>query len=324
MVANVQTMLSVRETPWHRIGKVVDTAPTTAEGIVLAGMDWEALEKPLFTRESILVDGVEQVSQQLVKGYKAIVRSDTGVTLGVVRGRYTPLQNRDAFNWFDPFIESGDASLETAGVLGDGQRVWIMAKINRDPSVIVPGDEILKYLLLSSSHDGSLAIRAGFTPIRVVCQNTLSMAHSDKKSKLLRLKHTAGAKIGLDKLRDTINLIDREFEMTSEQFQFLASKQFNKADLEKYVKLVLFNTEGELSTRAKNTLERVIAKVDQPEQTLAGVAGTWWAAYNAITEHLSHDASRNPENRFTSLNFGVNYNMNAKALKEALTFATGA
>ena len=110
--------------------------------------------------------------------------------LGVVGPRYTILQNQDAFKWFQPFLEAKEAALHTAGSLRGGSRIWVLAKLNREPLVIAQGDEVEKYLLLSHSHDGSLAVRVGFTPIRVVCQNTLSMAHNADASKLIRFKHT--------------------------------------------------------------------------------------------------------------------------------------
>jgi hypothetical protein len=82
------------------------------------------------------------------------------------------LQNKDAFAWFQPFLDAREAALHTAGSLRQGSRIWVLAKLNRDPLVIAEGDEVEKFLLLSHGHDGSLAVRCGFTPVRVVCANT--------------------------------------------------------------------------------------------------------------------------------------------------------
>ena len=315
MPANVENMFSVRETPWHRLGTVLENPPTIQEAIELSGLNWPVELKPLFLENGTLVT------------HKAVVRGDSGNVLGIVGPRYQPLQNAEAFNWFNAFVENGEVSLETAGSLDEGRRIWVMAKIARDPSVIVPNDEILKYLMLSNSHDGTLAIRVGYTPIRIVCANTLAMAHNSNASKLIRIRHTASSKVALDKLQDIMNLVDREFEATAEQFRFLASKTFNQKDVREYVKAVLGKdkiAEQDLPTRTKNQLDEIIGLLEDENQRLNGVNGTYWAAYNAVNQYLNYDASRNDNNRMSSLWFGVNANTNKSALDLALEFANAA
>ena len=315
MVANVENMFSVRETPWHKLGVVLDNPPTIQEAIDLSGLNWGVELKPLFLGNGDVVD------------HKAVVRQDSGNVLGIVGPRYQPLQNAQAFDWFNPFVENGEVALETAGSLDEGRRIWVMAKIARDPSVIVKGDEVLKYLMLSNSHDGTLAIRVGYTPIRIVCANTLAMAHSSNASKLIRVRHTASSKVALDKLRDIMNIVDREFEATAEQFRFLASRMFNQKDIREYVKAVLGKekiADEDLPTRTKNQLDEIIGLIDHANQKLSGVDGTYWAAYNAVNQYLNYDAGRNDNNRMSSLWFGVNANTNKSALDLALEFANAA
>lgn len=315
MVANVENMFSVRQTPWHKLGVVLDNPPTIQEAIDLSGLNWGVELKPLFLGNGDLVD------------HKAVVRQDSGNVLGIVGPRYQPLQNAQAFDWFNPFVENGEVALETAGSLDEGRRIWVMAKIARDPSVIVKGDEVLKYLMLSNSHDGTLAIRVGYTPIRIVCANTLAMAHNSNASKLIRVRHTASSKVALDKLRDIMNIVDREFEATAEQFRFLASRMFNQKDIREYVKAVLGKekiADEDLPTRTKNQLDEIIGLIDHANQKLSGVDGTYWAAYNAVNQYLNYDAGRNDNNRMSSLWFGVNANTNKSALDLALEFANAA
>jgi len=315
MPANVENMFSVRETPWHKLGTVLENPPTIQEAIELSGLNWPVELKPLFLGNGTLVT------------HKAVVRGDSGNVLGIVGPRYTPLQNAEAFDWFNAFVENGEVSLETAGSLDEGRRIWVMARIARDPSVIVPNDEILKYLMLSNSHDGTLAIRVGYTPIRIVCANTLAMAHSSNASKLIRVRHTASSKVALDKLKDIMNLVDREFEATAEQFRFLASKTFNQKDVREYVKAVLGKgkvADEDLPTRTKNQLDDIIGLLEDENQRLNGVNGTYWAAYNAVNQYLNYDAGRNDNNRMSSLWFGVNANTNKSALDLALEFANAA
>jgi phage/plasmid-like protein (TIGR03299 family) len=315
MPAMIENMFSVSETPWHGLGEILDAPPTIEEGIKLAGLDWDVSLLPLVTKTGIDAPA-NAVCRQV---------GDQTKVLGVVGPRYQPLQNRDAFSWFNPFIETGEVALETAGSLDEGKRIWVMAKINRDPSEIVKGDEVLKYLMLSNSHDGTLAIRVGYTPIRIVCANTLAMAHGSNASKLVRVRHTKSSKMALEKLHEVMNNIDAEFEATADQFRFLASRMFNQADVRKYVKAVLGNekvAEEDLSTRTKNTINNIVDLIDHEYQKTA--LGSWWAAYNSVNQYLNYDASRNANNRMGSLWFGANGKTNDRALELALEYANAA
>ena len=173
MPANVENMFYTGAEPWHGLGEKLEQAPTISEAITASGLDWEVGLKDLFTR-----DGEEVPA-------RAPERKSDHRILGDVGPRYVPLQNHEAFDWFQPFIDNGEASLHTGGSLSHGQKVWVLAQLNRDPSEIVPGDEVQKFILLSNSHDGKTAIRVGYTPIRVVCVNTLAFAHQHKESQLL-------------------------------------------------------------------------------------------------------------------------------------------
>jgi phage/plasmid-like protein (TIGR03299 family) len=254
-------MFYVGETPWHGLGVQLESAPTTREAIVAAGLDWEVGQKELWTVQS----NPDVFDSNLYADQKvpalANYRTTDGRILGVVGPGTHPLQNRDAFAFFDPFLASGDAVLETAGSLRDGERIWALARINRDPSVVVPGDEVLKYLLLSNSHDGKVAVRVGFTPIRVVCANTLALAHGagDAHKTLLKLHHTRKVKEAVVAARDAINLADRTFEATAERYRFLASRQIDRPSLELLVRRVLSPAPGqELPGASKITLPKVV------------------------------------------------------------------
>lgn len=319
MVADVQNMLSVNERPWHGLGVVLDTPPTIQEAIKLAGLDWAVEKRPLFRVNS---DGTQGPQSEAY----SIVRLDNNKELGIVKKGYVPLQNVDVFDWFNPFIEQNEVSIETAGCLGEGERLWVMAKLNRDPSVVTDGDEILKYLMLSNSHDGSLAIRVGYTPIRVVCSNTLAMAHGNKYSKFIRVKHTKSSKVSLDKLREVMDSENAQFEATAEQYRFLRSHMFKSEDVKKYVKLIITGDDkpdADISTRSKNIINDVIGLLEDPRQKVAGMEGTWWAAYNAVNQYFNYDAGRNANSRMNSLWFGPNADANGYALKLATEMANG-
>lgn len=314
MPANVETMAFAGATPWHGLGTALEEAdlydwPKACEK---AGLAWDVELVPLVT-------GDTQASVES----KAVRRSSDGRILGVVGPRFTVLQNKDAFAWFEPFLAAKEASLHTAGSLAEGSRVWVLAKLNRDPLVIAQGDEIDKFILLSHGHDGSLAVRCGFTPVRVVCQNTLAMAHGSTASKLIRCKHTKDIHENLENIRTVMNLANQEFEATAEQYKLLARKSINQADLTKYVKKVLkVDDSEEVSTRTKNTIAEIIGLCEAGRgNSLLSVRSTYWTAYNGVSEWLCYDRGRSQDSRLNSLWFGDSANLNRHALETALQMA---
>lgn len=312
MPAAVENMMFVGETPWHGLGNKVDDGINVNDAIVAAGLDWEVGLKDLQT-----VDGVPV-------SHRATYRKSDGSILGVVGPRYTPLQNRDAFDWFQPFLDANECAIHTAGSLHYGQKVWVLAQLNRDNSEIVSGDEVCKFILLSNSHDGTTAIRVGYTPIRVVCVNTLAFAHNNTNSKLIRIRHTRSSQKNLENVRDIMDNINAEFEATAEQYRFLAGKNFNQKDINKYVKVVLGidkTPDEDIKTRTRNIMDEIMTRIEGPKQSATNVRGTWWAAYNGFNEYLNYAKGRTTDNRLDSLWFGVNANDNMKALNTALEFA---
>jgi phage/plasmid-like protein (TIGR03299 family) len=191
-------VMVVGEPAWHRLGTILSKPATAKEAIQSAHLGWEVIKQPLFAGEA---------EHHRIAGHFAIVRDDDwsrkkATVLGIVGESYTPVQNREAFAFFDPIVGDEAAVYHTAGALGDGQRVWILAKLPEDIRVI--GDDITqKYLLLSNSHDGNSAVQIKFTPIRVVCQNTLTMALSQRPT--LRIPHTRDVH---ERLRIAANMLN--------------------------------------------------------------------------------------------------------------------
>jgi phage/plasmid-like protein (TIGR03299 family) len=301
--------------PWHGLGTYIpeDKMLDCVGALGASNGDYAVYRKPLFTEDGIKTD------------HFATVRADTNQVLGVVGPRYRVLQNRDAVQWFQPWIDSGEVSFHTGGTLFDGRKLWFLAQIDRPASEVVNGDNIAKFLMLSNSHDGSTAIRVGFTPIRIVCANTLAMAHHNHNSKLLRIKHTAKASQALDMIRDVINIANQDFEATAEQYRFLATRKVNQTDLKNYVKIMLDIAEVEdkdISTRTKNQMVDMFNRmVNGRGQDIAGVSGTWWAAYNGVNEFFNYAQGNNASNRLNNLWFGQNASLNRKALDSAIYFA---
>ena len=320
MSHEVERMVFAGQVPWHGLGTEIDSATNFWDAFKLAGLDWEVETEPLYRKGA-----ADQVVGEEVKAQAAVRTSDDRV-LGVVGPRWTPLQNRDAFKLFEPLVDSGDLILHTAGSLRNGERVWVLCQLGADNTEIVKDDEIAKFVLLSNGHDGKLAVHLGFTPIRVVCANTEAMARGSKASKLIRVRHHRFVKNNVEKLRDIMNLANQEFETTAENYRFLAARQINSKDLRKYVKIVLNvqdQEDKEISTRTENIIQSIENLfLTGKGNDLPHVKGTYWAAYNAVSEHLNYNKGRNNENRMDSLWFGQNGNLNQKALDTALALAT--
>ena len=234
MAHAVESMAYVGETPWHGLGTNLEAPPSVAEAIRVAGLNWQ----------------VNLVRLQMPDGRQvdryATVRSTDNKVLGTVGPDYVPVQNDRAFAFFEPYVQSGAATIDTAGSLRGGSRVWMLAQISRPDSVIVPAadDRVRKYLVLANGHDGSLALHVGLTPIRVVCQNTLSAAldlHTApgrRRIAVLKIRHTSGAEDAMAEVQETIAQADADFERAAEVFRALAGRSVNAAALKRYVDLV--------------------------------------------------------------------------------------
>ncbi len=158
MSANVETMFYVREKPWHGLGTRIEKAPTSADALVYADLDWDVIQKAVYTEDGTLISG-----------YKVNTRSTDNAALGIVSDRYKVVQNRDAFRFTDDLLGEG-VTYETAGALQGGRKAWMLARMPQ--RYIVAGDEIAPYLVVMNSHDGSSGIKIAMTPVRVVCQNS--------------------------------------------------------------------------------------------------------------------------------------------------------
>src|SRR5512146_72253 len=224
-------VMVVGEPAWHRLGTVLDKPATAEQAIQAAHLDWAVMKQPLFAGEK---------DHHPVPDYYAVVRGDDwkmkrSTVLGIVRGAYTPLQNRDAFKFFDPIVGQNAAIYHTAGALGHGERVWILAKLPGDIRVI--GDDIThKYLLLSNSHDGNSAVQIKFTPIRVVCQNTLTMALRQGPS--LRVPHTRDVQERLRIAAHMLNAVKVRYTELETVFKGMAATSMNAEKLQNYLNQV--------------------------------------------------------------------------------------
>ncbi len=289
MSANVESMFYVEDMPWHKTGTELTEPPDSQTAIIAAGLNWNVEKTKIYSQ-----NGFE------IKNYFGIMRTDNKKILGVVKNNYQPLQNRDAFNFFDPLINSKFLQYETAGALGEGEIVWILAKIRNDGSFYVhQDDEISKYLLLSNSHDGQSAVNIKFTPIRVVCQNTLSMALNSGKT--TNIKHLPGMKDKLEDIQAVVTDICKIYSHIEVRFNEMAECKLENNAVQSYFNKIYPVMDLKLGMTEEQIKKRdFIIKIHQQLMNYfengIGVKefhidGTLWAAYNAVTQFIDHPDS---------------------------------
>lgn len=292
---------------WHGLGTVLQSSPATKEAIIQAGLNWQVLEQPFYQQ------GTESAKAVL---RKRLVRDCDQKVLGTVDHDYTPLQNQDAFRWFDPLIEKGGMVLEAAGSLQGGKRIWVLAKVAKTEARVGLHDLIRPYLLLHNSHDGSTAVWLQFTPVRVVCMNTLAGATSRRfqdlwKKQAACIPHTASLEEQMAKVQSLIDTNKLEFQMSIEDYQAMADKEVNSELLSTYLGSVLGTTRPQLRPEWAQM-------VNNFEHGQGNSGKTLWNAYNAVTKWIDHQQGTSDERRLWSTWFGTGAVLREKAHQEAI------
>lgn len=309
--------------PWRDTGSQVKSGCTSVrQAMIDAKLDFKV---EVVEAHQQLPDG----SYKVADDHKFIRRTDNNTILGRCGKVWEPLQNVDAFDFFQPFVDQKLARIDTVGSLDKGQKIWITAELNRRPAVITPKDEVAKFILLMNGHDGGTSIRGGFCPFRLWCYNMMAMLRSSLKagtSQMIRIRHSGNVKRNVDDLRDIMNAADASFEATAEVYRHLASRQFNEKDLERFVKVVVKADPNkrleDLATRTQNNINRIRHLVHHGKgNRLDGTRGTWYAALNGVQEYFTHERGRNENNRLRSMFVGTGVADNERALNEAIKAA---
>lgn len=297
----------VAQAAWHGLGTVLQQPPTTAEAIVQAGLDWRVIEEPVYRQ-------MEHQSDLIL--CKHLRRDRDQQLLGTVNPDYVPLQNQDAFRWFDALIDRGGVALEAAGSLQQGKRIWILARLTQAEAAVVPGDWVRPYLLLHNSHDGSTAAWIQFTPVRVVCWNTLSGAASRRfgdlwQKKAICIPHTIDLADQLAHIENLLDLTKQEFQFSLEEYQAMAARELNQELLALYM--------GRVLGTANPTLHPAWSQlVENFERGLGNQGKTLWDAYNAVTEWLDHQRGPSPTARLEASWFGAGLRLRTQAHQAAI------
>lgn len=275
MAANVESMFYTREKPWPGLGTRVEEAPTSKEALELAGLNWKVLQKPIYTS-----------SGTLIEGYKANVRNTDQSVLGIVTDRYKVVQNDEAFKFTDDLLGAG-VRYETAGSLQDGKRIWLLAKLPHE--YIIGGEQISPYLVFTNTHDGSGAIKVAVTPVRIVCNNTLSLALSTAKRSWSTI-HTGDINGKMDEARETLQLANKYMNCLGKEFNHLQQKKISERKVMEFIGELLPEPEN-ASYQQKRNVARLREDMKRryfEAPDLKDLGNTAYRFVNAVSDFATH------------------------------------
>lgn len=275
MAANVESMFYTRTKPWHGLGTRVESAISSEEALLKAGLDWKVIQQKVLTEEGMIIPG-----------YKANVRDFDNKVLGVVTNRYKVVQNVEAFAFTDELLGSG-VRYETAGSLQEGRRIWLLARMPQE--YIVTGERISPYLVFMNSHDGTGAIKVAITPIRVVCQNTLNLALSTAKRSWSMI-HTGNIESKLNEAKQTLCMAHDYMEKLGKEIEHLRKIKLSDSEVMDYINMLFPITENATDLQIKN-VEKLkedikVRYFEAPD--LLDVGRNAYRFINAVSDFATH------------------------------------
>jgi phage/plasmid-like protein (TIGR03299 family) len=307
----------VGDAPWHKLGKKVLGDLTPDQFMKEAQLDWEVRKVPLYA---------DIGGDQVRSGAEALVRSTDNKILDVVTDNWNPCQNKDAFEFFNDFISAGEMSMDTAGALDEGRLVWALAKTN-DSFELFGGDRVESYLLFSNPHKFGKAIDVRMTGIRVVCNNTLTLALSEASKQMVKISHRR--QFDADEVKLALGIAAEKLSKYKEMAEFLGSKKFTGETAVEYFNRV-FPKVSDRKNQAANNNEvhskaaKIALSIVETQPGAEYAAGSFWTLFNAATHTTTHLLGRSDETRLQSSWFGVNQNKNVQALNIAAEMAEAA
>lgn len=313
------------DTPWHRYGTKFEKGFTSKDALKHAGLDYEVELQELST------------GSQVLDSHKAVVRTDNDSVLGVVGNGYEPLQNKDAFRFFDALVEGKEARYETAGALKGGRQIWLLAKI-KGQIPILKEDVVDKFFLLTNRHDGMGSVTGRITPIRVVCDNTLTAALGQKVKEEVRIVHRGNVADRLEFAGTLLARVGAFYDELSEVYRKFAKVNMKEKQMRTYIaealrpyhapkteqEAIVEYSENDNSQRLITEVNSVMGLVETGRGTdIKGVRGTLWGTYNAITEYVDHHKTprSGEEGRIQYIGFGTGKMVKDAALRLGIRFA---
>tara|TARA_R100001198_G_C5239425_1_gene216775 strand:- start:3053 stop:3997 length:945 start_codon:yes stop_codon:yes gene_type:complete len=306
MVNGVAQMAYAGDLPWHGLGQQVSDDITTDGMMEAAGLDWSVTKQPMY-----YMDDLGEMGE--VPGKSALVRSSDNKVMDIVGQDWNPVQNAEAFEFFREFVDTGDMQMHTAGSLKDGKMVWALAKVNDGFTIKTAQgeDSVESYLLFSNPHQYGKSIDVRFTPIRVVCNNTLTLSLNQNVDQYVRMGHQRP--FNAEDAMATLGMAHKKLETYKEAAEYLCQKSYTTDDMLNYFNQVFPSASDRDSNKSREAQEVM--------HTQAGAAlgeGTFWQLFNTVTYMTDHTLGRNSDTRLQSAWYGQNQNVKKKALELAV------
>lgn len=281
----ITSFVGAREAAWHRLGTVFEDQDGITVSKALEVLDaGEIVATESVQAQLLTADGVTMITDPTRK-MTVRVRSTGAHPLGVVAQKYQVIGDREAFSFLDNVIDSGEALVSSAGLLDDGRRSFCCLKL---PSNILVGgvDAVDMYLFVVTSHDGTLATTAAVTPIRVVCQNTVTYG-LQQAVRTWKVRHTPGATMKIEEARRSLALTHKYEEAWMAEAEALLAVKVDKKKYEAMAKVLFTAPEKDAKAQAKTAYEKVWTNLMGlwTADTQDGIKNTAWGAYNAFVEY---------------------------------------
>jgi len=313
MAHNVETMAYAGEVPWHGLGKQVLPDLTPEQMLVEAGLDWEVERVPAFAE----VNG-----EKIAVGKSALVRTSDSKVLDVVGDDWNPVQNAEAFGFFNDFVTvAGNMEMHTAGSLRGGQLVWALAKVKDEAFELFGRDKVEAFLLFSNPHMYGKSVDVRFTPVRVVCKNTLTLSLQTESKNSVKVSHRTV--FDAEAVKETMGLASVKLTQYKEMAEFIGSKRFTEETKTEYLER-LFPVLGEAKRKKESKGVKNITELLDLQPGAEFGAGTFWQLYNGVTYYVDHKMGRTDDNRMTNAWFGSGVKKKQDALELAVEMAEAA
>ena len=256
----------------------ISESATATDLLKIAGLDFSVSTRTLTTSDGIVVPNK-----------LAVVRDDNSSVLGVVGRRYVPVQNRHAFNFLDSLVDRHELQYCKAGAFRGGAKVWMQVKLPEVIRVRQTDDLVDQYLLLCNTFDGSTALRVLFTPIRVICENSLNLALRRGTSLGVSIRHQGDLATKIRETQEVLGLAGAYFAEAHQGINRLAGHSMTSEQVKTYFETLYPDPDDAESSRVRPTRERLSQLFEEGMgQDIPGIKHTAWAAYNAVTEWVDH------------------------------------
>ena len=303
-------MAYVGEVPWHGLGKQVHPDLSPVQMLEAAGLNYKNIKSPLIAE----VNGIK-----IDTGRQALVRDD-GKFLDIVGPEWYDVDNQEAMEFFNEFVMEGSMQMHTAGSLQDGRIMWALAKVGEDFELF-NGDRVESYLQFTNFHKFGFSNDVRFTPIRVVCHNTLSMSLTHNAKQQYKINHRS--KFNAEQVKTALGIARNKLHTYKDIAEFLGSKRYTNDTIKEYFSEIF----PSLSSKGEKAFSRAANQALEVLHTQPGAQyaeGSWWQGFNAVTYLTDHVLGHSADSRLSSSWYGINQARKVKALEKALEMAEAA